>query len=338
MQIHPIHNNYNNLNKHPNKPTFGKIIFGEQTIDRVSNLVSPEYADSLQALGKYYTCDLKKILDYDNATPDKKKILDSIFAKMPKEEVEDLTLYCEASNKQLDNSLDHIIDIDITTKYPELMSVYSYKKMLHVLDYRKKSGNFLYDNYIENYNNGYLEDIRKDGINISNRDTTVPLPNVETIYNSIKKIFNDKYLGRTKDNAKISLKLPTKEELNQLVSKHGGIKPEEVDFWDNALQFAKPTLEHYAQSYNIEITPSKDSWDNKILKVIMKSKKSSDMKSDHINVGRYHPDQGFDTPEGAGTTICNKVKTWTGIIEEEEACDGNSYYYEIHPEKRWWNR
>lgn len=315
-------------NRYHHKQTFGQMIIGEQTMERASRLVSPSYAESVQALGKYYRCNLRKILGYDNATPDKKKILDAIFAKMPKEEVDDLTLYCESSNTQMDNSLHRIIDIAVTTKYPEPMSIYSYKKTLRTLN-RDESGDFLYNNYIERYNRECLEEIRNDGISmISDRDTTVPLPNQETVYKSIKKIFNDKYLSGTKDNAKISLKLPTKEELNKLLPNNHydyGIKPEDIDFWVEAIQFAKPTLEHYAQSYNIEIRPGGE-YNHTTLDTIIKSKKTDNGFTHKIDVTMYEPGRFSDeTPEGAGTRICSNVEHYTGKIEKAEARDRKSY-------------
>ncbi len=128
MRINAV-NSFNYVNNYQNKnmknQSFGHIVLSNKYRENLEkNGVTPEEMQQIEELSKK-PINLKQLLDYDNASPEKKKILDIFFAQMPKEEVEDLPVEldwhshrCESQGSIWSN--DYIFYADLNCKLPGL--------------------------------------------------------------------------------------------------------------------------------------------------------------------------------------------------------------------------
>lgn len=101
MKISAV-NGFNYANNYQNKnlknQSFGNIVLSDRYIENLrKNGVTDEEMKQIEELSKK-PINLKQLLNYDNASPEKKKILDIFFAQMPESEVDDLTVELDWSS------------------------------------------------------------------------------------------------------------------------------------------------------------------------------------------------------------------------------------------------
>ncbi len=290
---------YVHANKNQNQ-SFGRLIVNQATLERASIqeriLLSEISKEKLN---------LRKILNYDSVSATVKGKLDAIFAKMPKEEVEDYTLYGEISNKKERHN--RLLNVKLTSEYPESALIYSFNDVRHYKPIPARN-DFDYDNAvaISDSNDEY---VRSNGLNFENKDA-LPIPTIQLIKQSIADSFNRKFINEQKT----SLIIDCRDEILRASIK-GTCYERYYDNFVGAINMAKPDLEKLAEKYNIDLRYSAPYGIYNSLRIAVRTLDDRGEYIEFVNMGNYDINGPKGSKEKGAAYIVSTVKKLINSVE-----------------------